>query len=163
MTQKKHTRLLNNLAFIWNRDILYNSVWVNKYIAKLMLQGKKHLVEKYVNLAFTTLKFSFKKIPSLMLIEKIVQFRPLLSFVNKRMGRKFNPIPIPIKERRQFVLSLNYIVKFTKSMTNRNFDAKIISALSEIFGSKKNHITKKISEDIKYLTDARVFLHFRWK
>lgn len=163
MPQKKKTRFLYTMAFLYNEDIFYDSYWINKYTSKLMLQGKKHLAEKYLQLAFAELKFTFKKMPGYLLLDKINQFRPVLSYVNKRMGRKYNPIPMPIKQRRQYILSLNYIIKYTKSVIHRNFDDRITSALAELFSSKKNYITKKIAEDIKHLTDARIFLNYRWQ
>jgi len=72
-----------------------------------------------------------------MLFYQIEKFRPIFSFVNKRMGRKFNPVPMPIKERRQLVLSLNYITKYIKTIVHRDLDQRIFIGLSELFTTKK--------------------------
>jgi ribosomal protein S7 len=77
------------------------------------------------------------------------------------MGRKYNPIPIPIHYRRQYILSLMYIAKYTKSMVNRNFDDRIAEAFENIFTSNRNFITKNIADDVKYLSEARFYSHLR--
>lgn len=126
-----------------------------------MVKGQKHLIEKYTNAAFITLKFLFKKLPGYIFLERLVRFLPVFSYVNKRMGRKFNSVPIPIKERRQHILSMNYIVKHTQNVVNRDLNTRIATALTEIFGAKKNSVTKKIAEEVKHLTDSRIYLHLR--
>lgn len=162
MSQKIKTQEKFDLIFILKRDILYNSMWVNKFAGKLIKQGKKHLIEKSVNKAFTELKFTFKKLPGFLLVKKIVELRPLLTYVNKRLGRKYHSVPFPIKERRQQILSLNAIVKLIKNFDNHKLNGKIISILSNIFGSKKSYIVKQISDDVKHLTDSRIYLYLRW-
>ena len=84
-----------------------------------------------------------------------------MSFVLKRMGRKYNPIPIPIHYRRQYILSISSMVKYTKSMVNRNFEDRIVESLENIFTSNRNFITKKIADEIKYLSEARFYSHLR--
>jgi len=96
-----------------------------------------------------------------MLFFQIEKFRPILSFVNKRMGRKFNAIPIPIKERRQLVLSLNYITKYIKAVIHRDLDSRICAGLTDLFTTKKNAITRKIADDVKYLVDSRIYINLR--
>lgn len=84
-----------------------------------------------------------------------------MSFTNKRMGRKFNPVPMPIKERRQLILSLNHITKYIKTIVHRDLDTRIFIGLSELFTKKKNPITRKIAEDVKHLADSRIYLYLR--
>ena len=163
MSRKKKTLVLYKKAFLSKTDIFSKSYWIRKFISKFMLQGQRTLAEKYVYLAFLELKKQFKREPWGMLFFQIEKFRPLISFINKRMGRKFNPIPMPIKERRQLILSLNYITKYIKTIVHRDLDTRIFSGLTELFTMKRNAITRKIAEDVKYLADSRIHLHFRWK
>src|SRR4051812_16864131 len=98
-----------------------------------MLQGKKFMVETYINITFTYLKFKFRKLPGGLLLEQIHKFRPVLSYVRKRMGRKANPIPVPIRHKRQYLLSIKYIINFVHSVIDRNFDDRLIFALETLF------------------------------
>jgi len=77
------------------------------------------------------------------------------------MGRKYNPIPIPIQYRRQYILSLSYITEYTKSMLNRNFVDRIEKSLQNIFQAPRNVVTKNVSDSVRQLTESRFFTHFR--
>jgi len=159
---KKHCTFVNfQRSFIVKHDTLNNSLWLQKFINKLMTQGKKFIIDKYLEIAFIGLKFSFKKLPVGMLAEQIKKFRPVLSFVLKRMGRKYNPITIPINYRRQYILSLTYIVKYVKSMTNRMFTDRLKESLENIFGSVRNIITRNVASDVQHLSEARFYTHLR--
>lgn len=163
MAKKKKTLILYTKAFLSKTEIFSDSYWVRKFISKFMLQGQKSLAEKYIYLAFIKLKKEFKTLPWKLLFAQIEKFRPIMSFVNKRMGRKFNSVPIPIKDRRQLILSLKYITKYIKTIVNRDLDEKIFIGLSELFTTKKNPITRKVAEDVKHIADSRIYVHFRWK
>lgn len=126
-----------------------------------MTQGKKYLIDKYLELAFIKLKLKFKKLPIGLFAESVKKFRPVLSVVLKRMGRKYNPIPVPIQYRRQHILSISYIVTCIKTTNSRNFDDSIVSSLENIFGTNRNAITKAIASHVKYLTEARFYTHLR--
>src|SRR4051812_46718444 len=106
-----------------------------------MLQGKRYLVDKYMEIAFINLKFKVKKSPGVLFAEHVQKFRPVISYVLKRKGRKYHPVPIPIPSRRQYILALRYLVKYTKSMVNRNFEDRLFESLENIFASKRNFIT----------------------
>jgi ribosomal protein S7 len=77
------------------------------------------------------------------------------------MGRKFNAIPMPIRERRQLILSLTYITKYIKAVVHRDLDTRIFIGLSELFTTKKNAITRKVAEAVKHLADSRIYMHLR--
>ena len=77
------------------------------------------------------------------------------------MGRKFNSIPMPVKGRRQYILSLNYIVNYIKQIAHRDLDKRIFLGLSELCTTKKNALTRKVAEDVKHLSDSRIYAHLR--
>lgn len=162
MSQKIKIRRKFDAGFLLNRDIFYNSIWVNKFINKFVKQGRKHIVETQFKIAFTILKYSLKKLPGYLLVQKIFEFRPLLTYITKQVSRKKVVIPLPIKEHRQCILALDAIVKQSKNLNVNNLSAKIVIILSDIFTNKKHYLNKKMALDVKTLTDARLYLHLRW-
>jgi ribosomal protein S7 len=130
-------------------------------LSKLILKGKKHLVERHSNKAFIALKFIFKKLPATLLLKNFLKFRPVLTYANKRMGRRYNPVPLPINERRQHILALRYLAKDTMSASQKKFNERIQQTFNQIFSSDKNQVTRKFAADIKHLTESRVYLHYR--
>lgn len=126
-----------------------------------MVSGKKYLIDKHLEEAFIKLKFNFKKLPIGLFAEHVKNFRPVLSVALKRMGRKYNPVPIPIQYRRQYIISLTNIVIYTKTIGSRNFSKCIEEALEAIFESKRNTITKAIAAYAKFLAEARFYTHLR--
>jgi len=126
-----------------------------------MLKGKKFIIENYLNSAFIALKFKFQKLPGVLLLDQIKKFRPVMSFIRKRMGRRHNPIPFPIRYRRQYLLSIKHVTQFIRNATDRNFDNRLISTLSTLFETARNSITRTIATDVKFLAEARFFSHLR--
>ena len=123
--------------------------------------GKKALIDKLTNVAFIRLKFKLRKLPGYLLLEQIQKFKPVLSYVRKRMGRKFNPIPIPIHYKRQYILSIRYVSNFVKNASDRRFIDRLVSALGVLFETKRNFITRLVATDIKNLAEARFYSHLR--
>jgi len=163
MAQRYKSFTYYQRSFNLKRDTYNNSLWLYKFINKLMSCGKKHVIDKYTDFVFIQLKFSYKRLPVTMLSEQIKKFKPVLSFVWKRMGRKHNPVPIPIHYRRQYILSLSYIIKYIKTITQRNFVDQLRVSLESIFGSIRNTITRLFASDVLYLAEARFYSHLRWK
>ena len=126
-----------------------------------MFQGKKHLVENHVRKGFIALKFVTKKLPGFLVLKAQNKFRPIISFVKKRMGRKFNSVPIPITKRRQFILALSSVASYIKNFQARNFSIKIKEGVKELHLTKRNVLTKKIGDLVKHLVESRIYLHLR--
>jgi len=99
--------------------------------------------------------------PGFLFMNKIHELLPVISSVSKRLGRKYQIVPIPIKSRRQHVLALDAVVKYTKNFDHRTLSGRMTAVLSEIFGPKKNQIVKKAAEQIKTITDSRMYLTLR--
>jgi len=126
-----------------------------------MNSGKKYLIEKIFNVAFIKLKFKMHKLPGCVILDQIQKFRPVLSYINKRMGRKYNPVPIPINYRRQYIISLRYLTNYIKSIVYRTFNDQLTFSINTLVEVKRNLITRAVATDIKYLAEARFYSHLR--
>lgn len=162
MSQKIKIRHKFDAGFLLTRDTFYNSIWVNKFINKFVKQGRKHIIERHFKRAFSVLKYSLKRLPGFLLLQKIFEFRPLLTYINKTINRKQISIPLPIKERRQCILALDAIVKHIKNLNDPVLSTRIVIILSDIFANKKHLLVKKLTTDVKILSEARLFVNLRW-
>lgn len=95
------------------------------------------------------------------MLQKIFEFRPLLTYINKTINRKQISIPLPIKERRQCILALDAIVKHIKNLNDPVLSTRIVIILSDIFANKKHLLVKKLTTDVKILSEARLFVNLR--
>lgn len=163
MSKKIKNLIKYEQSFIIKSDILYESIWVTKFIGKFIKKGKKHLVEKNVDEAFSFLKFKYKRRVGKFFTAKIEELRPLFTIIKKRIGRQYKNVPFWIKEKKQLILSLSLIHKCVSSFNSRLLSTKITLGLSDVFfGGKKSYIKKRISEQIKLLSESRFYLHLRW-
>lgn len=162
MSQKVKTQRRYDLAFIFKEDIFFESIWITKYIGKFVKQGKKYIVEKHFEKTFSAVKFNFKQTPDMLFMIKLDELKPIFQTVLKRVGRKYHPIPQLTRERRQHIMALDELVKYTKNFDERTLSGRMTGVLLDVFGSKKNYLTKKAVENVSYITEARIYSRLRW-
>ena len=71
-----------------------------------MKHGCKNVAEKVVMNSFKSIKDKIHKKPILLLLSLIIKVRPILSFVQKRKGKRFIDIPIPLLPKQQLLMAL---------------------------------------------------------
>lgn len=141
----------------------YDSEWIAKLYTGLMKQGKKYLVEAPINDSLSAAKFEIEALPSRSLLTSLKEFRPVLLTVNKRMGRRFNAIPIPIQEWRQHVVALRRIVRYIKQVDARYLLERFQLGFHTVICSKKFSIHKDLAAEVVRLAEARFFSYQRWR
>lgn len=142
-------------------DFLYNSTIINRFIKKLIKNGKKVTIE---NLFLTSLqKLKTVKIPSIIIIELINYINLPFETLPKRVGRHVYVIPVPVFTRRQVILSISRLVKIVKNRPEKKIDQRLLNELKEIFIFKKSSTLKDVSKFFGLGIENRMFAHFRWR
>jgi ribosomal protein S7 len=151
-------------------DPLYKSYWYSKFLNKLMLDGKKHVIEKTISKVFLKFKLKYKVKPTMMLFVILLRLRPLVGFIPKRLGGNWKQIPVPIEARRQVVFALKWLISHIKLENEFNLHNRVLSTFYTIFRkkpknkrAKPNDLLKKKKEHyFKAITD-RINSRFRWQ
>lgn len=151
-------------------DPLYKSYWYSKFINKLMLSGKKHIIEKIMSNLLYQFKLKYKLKPILIIFISLIRLKPLIGTITKRVGKLWKSVPVPLEPRRQLVIALKWLVsqiKVEPETTLRKRIAKTFVVLlrrktrkkraerSELLKKKKIHYFQVVKD--------RVNTRFRWR
>lgn len=151
-------------------DPLYKSYWYSKFLNKLMLNGKKHVIEKIIAQVFYKLKLKYKTKPIALLFSSLLKLKPLVGFIPKRLGKNWRTIPVPLEPRRQLVIGLKWLISQIKLENEYTLHNRILQTFlnfsrrkpknkraktSDLFKKKKQHYYKIVTD--------RINSRYRWQ
>lgn len=159
MPRKKTKSLQRDIA----PDRKYNSVLVQKFINKVMIDGKKQLSEKLVYSAIEKAAKTLKQENELEVFEKAIKnVAPHLEVKSRRVGGANYQIPFEVKGNRQTHLAFMWFVEAARSRRKgmgKSFDEVLAAEIVDAFNNTGNAVKKK--EDTHKMAEAnRAFAHF---
>jgi small subunit ribosomal protein S7 len=142
-------------------DPVYGSVLLNKFINKLMLDGKKSVAEKILYTALELIKEKTKRDPMEVFDKALANAVPLLDVKARRVGGATYQVPVEVPRIRGQALAMQWIREAARSRGGKsmieNLAAELMDASNNVGGAIK------MRED-KYKTAEanKAFSHFRW-
>lgn len=145
-------------------DPKYGSVKVAKLINYAMHDGKKNAAAKQVYAALDAISAELKKEPLLVLDEVLAKITPQMEVRSRRVGGAAYQVPMPVKTRRGFSLSIRWLVLEANKRSNKQYHtfaekltAEMLDALQEQGGAiSRRDTSHRMAEANK------AFAHFRW-
>jgi len=151
-------------------DPLYKSYWYSKFLNKLMLNGKKHVIEKIMSHVWYNFKLKYNAKPIVILFVSIIRLKPLLGTITKRVGKIWKSVPVPLEPRRQLVIALKWLVSQIKVEPELSLRARIIRTLTGLLQKKsrkkrarKSDLLRKKALHYSSLVRDRVNTRYRWR
>ena len=142
-------------------DPIYGSVLVQKFINKMMYQGKKFKAEKIVYSAMDVMKEKLKKDPLEIFEKALKNAAPLMELKPRRVGGSTYQVPIEVSSERGRALAIQWIRQYSRSRPGKSMIAKLSDELMDAYNNTGASIKKK--EDTHKMAEAnRAFSHFRW-
>ena len=145
-------------------DVKYDSLEVAKLINRAMLDGKKIVAEKQVYKAMDLIaeKTGAKALDVLM--TALGNIKPKTEVRSRRIGGAAYQVPMPVSPRRQFSLSIRWLVEFSNKRSNSEYHTYGEKLAAEIMDAYNNQgATIKKRDDVHRQADAnKAFSHFRW-
>lgn len=132
-------------------DPLYKSYWYSKFLNKLMLSGKKHIVEKIMSQIVYQFKIKYHVKPIRILFASMIKLKPLVKLVSVRKGREYKLVPFPLKPRQQLTFALKGLVAQIKISSDITLRERITRTLITLLRDKKK----------KKHTETNVFIKMR--
>jgi small subunit ribosomal protein S7 len=160
LRKRKYTIKYKKLKF--RPDPFYRSLWFTKLINKLMYEGKKSLIEKYVWRAFWTVKNEMRKSGNVLLFSTLISIRPSLGFISTRLGREFKIVPIELFPRRQLVIALRWFVETVRSNAFFLLEYRLKSELLAFIKKEQSNLLKKEVKNRVEIYQNRLNARFRW-
>lgn len=140
-------------------DPIYNNIVVEKFINKVMKNGKKTVARKIVYGAFDIIKEKTKKEPIEIFNLAIQNASPILEVRPKRIGGANYQIPREVKEDRKLILAMRWILKGARLKKGKSMKEKLADELLLVINNQGWAIKKK--EEVHKMAEAnRAFAHF---
>lgn len=143
-------------------DPRYGSKSVEKFICRLMLNGKKSTATEIVYSAFDIVQ---KKLPDnkpLEVFSKAVEnVKPLVEVKTRRVGGANYQVPVEVRPERQEALSMRWIIAAARARNGKSMSEKLAAEFVDAFNNTGAAYKKK--DDTHKMAEAnKAFSAFRW-
>ena len=142
-------------------DPVYSSILVQRFINRLMLDGKKSVAERIFYAAMEQLEARARR-PALELFEQAVRnVMPVIEVRPRRVGGSTYQVPVEVRPERKYALALRWMVTNARKRAGRTMIDKLTGELYDAANNTGSSVKKK--EDVHRMADAnKAFAHYRW-
>ena len=142
-------------------DPVYNSVLVQQFINRVMLDGKKSTSEKIVYGALSIIGEKEGVDPVQVLQKAVENVKPFLEVRSRRVGGATYQVPVEVKTRRGRTLAVRWIVTFARHRREKTMADRLAGEVLDASNRASASVKKK--EDLHKMAEAnKAFAHYRW-
>lgn len=145
-------------------DVKYNSLEIAKLINRAMQDGKKVVAEKQVYKAMDIVAEKTGAKAQDVLMTALNNIKPKTEVRSRRIGGAAYQVPMPVSPRRQFSMSIRWLVEFSNKRSNSEYHTygeKLAAEIIDAYNGVGATIKKR--DDVHRMADAnKAFAHFRW-
>ena len=142
-------------------DEKYNSKVVSKFVARMMLDGKKASCFKIIYEAMDKLKAKADKDPLEVFLKALDNVKPTVEVKSRRVGGATYQVPIEIRDSRREALAMRWIINAARSRNGHGMADTLANELFDAFNNTGSAYKKK--EDTHKMAEAnKAFAHYRW-
>lgn len=142
-------------------DAKYKSRNVNKFIGKLMLDGKRSLAERIIYSAFDLIEARQKRPPLDVFEQALKNATPTLEVKPRRVGGSTYQVPVDIRRDRGNTLAMRWLIRSARARSGRTMTERLASELMDAAVGQGATI-KKREETHKMAESNKAFAHYRW-
>ncbi len=142
-------------------DPKYNSVVLSKFINCVMRRGKKSTAETIVYEALDKVAQRTKKDPIEVFNEALVNVRPQVKVVSKRVGGSNYQVPIEVSGKNAQALAFRWIISFSNKRSEKTMVDRLAGELVAAY-KKEGAAIKKREDTHKMAESNKAFAHLRW-
>jgi len=142
-------------------DAVYDSVVLQKFINKLILQGKKSKAEQIMYNAFDQIKEKLGKDPLEVFQKALDNLTPSIEVKARRVGGATYQVPIEVSRVRGQSIAMQWLRQVCRSKKGRSMGDKLAAELIDLYNGTGEAMKKK--DDLHKTAEAnKAFAHFRW-
>jgi len=142
-------------------DIRYNNVLVERFINRMMYQGKKSTAQRAMYDAMELVEARAQK-PALEVFEQAVRnVAPPIEVKPRRVGGSTYQIPVEVPQYRQITLAIRWLLDAARKRPARGIVEKLAAELIDASQGVGSAV-KKREETLKMAEANRAFAHLRW-
>ena len=142
-------------------DPVYGSEMIQRFINRLMLDGKKTVAEK-IFYAAVSQAAAKAEVGELELFEKaLANIMPTMEVRARRVGGQNYQVPMEVRPVRKRTLAFRWLVENSRKRSGRTMVEKLGNELFDAFNGTGPSVKKR--EDTHRMADAnRAFSHYRF-
>lgn len=143
-------------------DFIYNSVLANKFINRLMRDGKKSVAQKVFYGALEEAKKNSKEENPVNLLETALKnASPAVEVRSRRIGGANYQVPREVRQERRTALGIRWLIEAARNKKGKPMAKKLAEEL--ILASKNEGAAVKKKENVHRMAEAnKAFAHFAW-
>jgi len=133
-------------------DPVYNSVLVEKFIRRMMVDGKKSISSKIIYSAMTVMGEKSGENPLDVFLKALDNVKPVVEVKSRRVGGATYQVPVEIKDNRKEALSMRWIITAARARNGKSMSEKLSAEFLDAFASTGAAFKKK--EDTHRMAEA---------
>ena len=143
-------------------DPKFNSELVSRFVAMIMVEGKKTTAERIVYKALDILQQKTNdESPAKALTKAIENVRPRLEVKSRRVGGATYQVPTDVVPARGVSLAMRWIRDYARNKKGKAMEIKLADELVAAYKSEGSAIKKR--DEVHKMAEAnRAFSHLRW-
>ncbi len=142
-------------------DPKYNDRIVERFINKLVKDGKKSIAEGVLYGAFDIIEDKTKSDPLTVFKKAIENIKPVLEVKSRRVGGATYQVPVEVRPNRKLSLAIRWLVSYSRARGERSMVEKLAAELMDASNKRGGAVKKK--EDVHKMAEAnKAFAHYRW-
>ncbi len=142
-------------------DSKYSNIAVEKFIKRMMLDGKKSVSASCVYGAMGIVKKKSGEDELQVFLKAIDNVKPAVEVKSRRVGGSTYQIPIEVREARREALAMRWIIAAARKRSGRSMSEKLGAELLDAANSAGTAFKKK--EDTHRMAEAnKAFSHYKW-
>lgn len=142
-------------------DAIYNSTVVEKFICRMMIDGKKSTSARILYSALESVGTKTGENAIDVFYKAVDNVKPVVEIKSRRVGGATYQVPVEIRESRREALSMRWIISAARSRNGKSMADKLADELVDAYNSTGAAFKKK--EDVHRMAEAnKAFSHIRW-
>ena len=142
-------------------DPRYKNPVIEKFITRMMLQGKKNIA---THIIYGALDIVTKKVgkDAVEVFQKALDnVKPVVEVKSRRVGGATLQVPVEIREERRDALGMRWLISFSRGRKGRSMAERLSAELIDAYNNTGSAVKKK--EDTHKMAEAnKAFAHYRW-
>ena len=142
-------------------DPVYNNVLAQRFINRLVVDGKKSVAEKIFYSALAEIEKKANK-PGLEVFEQAVKnVMPVIEVRPRRVGGSTYQVPVEVRQERKVALAIRWLTTNSRKRSGRTMKERLAGELLDAANNTGASVKKK--EDGHRMAEAnKAFAHYRW-
>ena len=142
-------------------DPRYGSLVVEKFIRRMMLQGKKQTARGILYDSMDVLKKKTDEDPLEVFTKGLDNVKPMVEVKSRRVGGSTYQVPVEISDKRREALAMRWIIQAARARSGAPMAQRLSAEVLDAFNSTGTAFKKK--EDTHRMAEAnKAFSHYRW-